>query len=701
MANNNEIEKIEEFKKYFFENFDDLKSYQDSFYAERKEFLEEYPLEKFLEMTVDDYCLGTDKSKTSFSYQIEFGKYKSTGFGAGGGSAQKHGIYFSKKENCYRRGADRIENIEKVWPEFRKTLYDFIHRSGESESPLKVDDFPLLQGMAMVLTKLLCIYYPDKYICIGSNRVLKKLMNEFHYSYDEDSRCNELSFYFCQNMRDDFPQSFTYGDHIVGSAAWGFIDGEHRKAHYGGNWESGLGEEDIEETHYWMYSPGRNAEKWDEYSKKGVIGIGWGEIGNLEGFDSRTEMQEKMRETFDPTKSYKIDSLATWQFVAEMKPGDIIYAKSGRQTLVGRGIVDSDYYYDDSSKEDFYYNFRKVNWTHIGEWDHPKDSLAAMKTLTDITSYTDYVAKLEALFDIESDDQIPDIPEKTWPEYSKASFLEEVYMDEADYETLVELIRNKMNVILQGAPGVGKTFVANRLAYSMIGAKNKDRVMMVQFHQSYSYEDFIEGYRPSSDNNGFEIKKGSFYNFCKKAADDSDNSYFFIIDEINRGNLSKIFGELFMLIENDKRGPKNNLQLLYSDEKFYVPSNVYIIGMMNTADRSLALLDYALRRRFSFYDMKPAFGQAKFVDYRLKLNNTKFNNLIECIKSLNEVIAIDSSLGEGFCIGHSYFSNLTILTDSKLRSIVDYDIIPLIKEYWFDNPDKVRGWSERLRNSIK
>jgi 5-methylcytosine-specific restriction protein B len=131
------------------------------------------------------------------------------------------------------------------------------------------------------------------------------------------------------------------------------------------------------------------------------------------------------------------------------------------------------------------------------------------------------------------------------------------------------LLRTKKNIILQGAPGVGKTYAAKRLAYSIMGVKDVERVMMVQFHQSYSYEDFIMGFRPSAT--GFELKKGAFYNFCKKAEIDSDNEYFFIIDEINRGNLSKIFGELFMLIENDKRG--NALQLLYSDEKFAVPKN--------------------------------------------------------------------------------------------------------------------------------
>ena len=154
-----------------------------------------------------------------------------------------------------------------------------------------------------------------------------------------------------------------------------------------------------------------------------------------------------------------------------------------------------------------------------------------------------------------------------------------------------------------------------------------------------------------------------------------------------------------MLIEKDKRG--NALQLLYSDEKFFVLSNVYIIGMMNTADRSLAMLDYALRRRFAFYEMKPAFDQAKFIQYRLHLDNTKFNNLIECVKKLNTAIKDDSSLGEGFCIGHSYFCDLKNITDSTLNSIVEYGLIPLLKEYWFDDQTLVRDWSEKLRSAIK
>ena len=375
-----------------------------------------------------------------------------------------------------------------------------------------------------------------------------------------------------------------------------------------------------------------------------------------------------------------------------MKPGDVVFAKKGMHLVIGRGIVESGYEFDPTRSH--YKHVRKVKWTHKGEWQHPGQ--AVMKTLTDITQYTDYVEKLNAMFESDVVDDVEE-QEKEYPVYDAEQFLDEVYMDEASYNTLVSLVQTKKNVILQGAPGVGKTFAAKRLAYSMMGVKDPNRVMMVQFHQSYSYEDFIMGFRPSE--NGFELKRGAFYNFCKEAEIDSDNDYFFIIDEINRGNLSKIFGELFMLIESDKRGVE--LQLLYSDEKFSVPSNVYIIGMMNTADRSLAMLDYALRRRFAFYEMKPGFDTDGFREYKMGLASEKFDRLINCVENLNSAIAADESLGEGFCIGHSYFCNLKKATDNALSGIVEFELIPLLKEYWFDEPVKVKDWISNLRSAIK
>lgn len=449
---------------------------------------------------------------------------------------------------------------------------------------------------------------------------------------------------------------------------------------------------DVETKRYWIYSPGNGAEIWDECYQKGIMAIGWDAIGDLTAYNSKDEMKQAMKEDIDPTLSYTMAAHATWQFVREMKPGDVVFAKKGMYHVIGRGVVESDYKFDPSRKQ--YKNIRSVKWTHKGEWPHPGQ--AVMKTLTDITPYTDYVAKLNALFESDTVDDVEE-PVVDYPAYDAEDFLEEVFMDEESYETLVGLVRNKKNVILQGAPGVGKTFAAKRLAYSMMGEKDPNRVMMVQFHQSYSYEDFIMGFRPSEK--GFELKHGAFYNFCKQAEIDSENEYFFIIDEINRGNLSKIFGELFMLIETDKRGVE--LQLLYSDEKFSVPCNVYLIGMMNTADRSLAMLDYALRRRFAFFEMKPGFDTDGFRAYRMGLASEKFDRLINSIENLNSAIVTDDSLGEGFCIGHSYFCNLKKITDQALSGIVEYELIPLLKEYWFDEPTKVKDWANVLRSAIK
>ncbi len=279
--------------------------------------------------------------------------------------------------------------------------------------------------------------------------------------------------------------------------------------------------------------------------------------------------------------------------------------------------------------------------------------------------------------------------------YGKADFLEDVFMTEEKYDALRDRLLYKKNVILQGAPGVGKTFAAKRLAFSIMGEKDKSRVEFVQFHQNYSYEDFIMGYRP--DGAGFKLTEGIFYRFCQKAANRPDKKYFFIIDEINRGNMSKIFGELLMLIENEYRG--HEATLAYSGLSFSVPKNLYIIGMMNTADRSLAMIDYALRRRFSFFEMEPGFDSEGFKKLQSRMSDETFDALIEEIKVLNEDIAKDASLGKGFRIGHSYFclKEDEACSAKWLRSIVDYDILPTLSEYWYDEPDKISTWEEKLR----
>ncbi|WP_407411677.1 AAA family ATPase [Methanobrevibacter sp.] len=452
----------------------------------------------------------------------------------------------------------------------------------------------------------------------------------------------------------------------------------------------GIGDGNVKTVKYWLISPGAGASFWDDFYENGEMGIGFDGTGDLSQYNSKEELKHKFQEIHNDRSSHKNNVHACWQFVYDIQVGDVVFAKSGMSEIIGRGIVESDYMYDTSKP---YHKIRKVRWTHKGHWQAPEK--LPMKTLTDITIYTEFVNNIKDLF-VSGDDE-PEIEEIEYPVYDSGKFLDEVYIDKADYETLCELLKNKKNIIVQGAPGVGKTFMAKRLAYSIMGSKDVDRVMMVQFHQSYSYEDFVMGYRPSND--GFDLKNGSFYNFCKKAEEDTENDYFFIIDEINRGNLSKIFGELFMLIENDKRGEKNKIQLLYSDELFFIPKNVYIIGLMNTADRSLAMLDYALRRRFAFFDLKPGFDSNGFRKYQENLSDNKFDKLIEVMKELNNDIKGDESLGEGFRIGHSYLCNIKDENiHEKLSYIIEYELIPLLKEYWFDEQEKIDYWSDRLRS---
>ena len=277
--------------------------------------------------------------------------------------------------------------------------------------------------------------------------------------------------------------------------------------------------------------------------------------------------------------------------------------------------------------------------------------------------------------------------------FTKQDFLNTVYMTEERLNVLMQLLESKLNIILEGAPGVGKTFSARKLAYTIMGEEDDSRIEMVQFHQNYSYEDFVQGYRP--DGADFKLTDGIFLRFCQLAANNPDQKYFFIIDEINRGNMSKIFGELLMLIEKDYRETK--VTLAYSGRQFTVPKNLYIIGMMNTADRSLALIDYALRRRFSFFSMDPGFNSEGFIKYQQELSNDTFDALINQIKQLNRAIQDDKSLGRGFQIGHSYFCGRDVCTEDWMRSVVEFDILPTLGEYWFDEPTKLAQWEKNLR----
>ena len=282
----------------------------------------------------------------------------------------------------------------------------------------------------------------------------------------------------------------------------------------------------------------------------------------------------------------------------------------------------------------------------------------------------------------------------------------DVFLDRADIERLISQLTRKKALVLQGPPGTGKTFIAQRLAWVLAEERSTERIEAVQFHQSYGYEDFVRGYRPTEDG-GFVLRDGPFLGFCERARDDDQRPHVLLIDEINRGNLSRIFGELLMLIEADKRSEEWAVRLAYpraDNERFHVPKNLYLIGTMNTADRSLALVDYALRRRFAFFTVEPAFGQPRFRRYLEErgVPASVRNRIGERLTALNETIAEDSDLGAGFRIGHSYFcdppSGGSADYDRWFEEVVTFDIEPLLEEYWFDRPGTASEAAAGLRD---
>lgn len=449
----------------------------------------------------------------------------------------------------------------------------------------------------------------------------------------------------------------------------------------------------------WMIGCGAGGEKWPEFREGGFVAVGFEGLGDLRSFKSREEIAEALRAADGSEGSKKNDTLAAWQFTHDIRPGDLVIAKQGTRKIFGIGEVTGNYKYDAARAS--FRNHRPVKWQVVGDWMVPEDRAVTPKMLTRATAFGSWLDMVYELTGLTTDGTDPGKHSEPAGGYTIEDALDDIFMPEVFFREMLAQLKLKQNIVLQGPPGVGKTYVAKRLAYTLMGEKDPTRVDMVQFHQSYSYEDFVQGLRP--DKKGvFQLQDGIFYRFCKRAADD-DRPYVFIIDEINRGNLSRILGELMMLIEADKRGPAWAVSLTYGGdgEDFHVPENVYLIGTMNTADRSLAMVDYALRRRFSFLTLDPAYGSEGFRDHLegRGVPDTLIAKINGRIMRLNELIAKDTKgLGPGFRIGHSYFCPREgdEPTEDWFRRVVKYEIVPLLEEYWFDDDGRVSQARDEL-----
>ena len=480
-----------------------------------------------------------------------------------------------------------------------------------------------------------------------------------------------------------------------------------------------LNEVDGNPSNYWLIGTqlGGDRSIWQDMQHGNYAAIGWGTIGTLESLvnDSRkiNQIKQDISDKLLADGHYTNQGVRTRKageildFLKSIHKGDTIIAVEG-QKVIGIGRVLGDYYFENALPVDAFHR-RKVDWLSVEQWRLP-DAEGLQTTVWAVKKEVNMLAVEQVIVQHPIDVTLQTKPELQNPcveimsPYKIEHMINEgVFLEIADIEKIIHRLDSKKNLILQGAPGVGKTFVAKKLAYVLMGEQADNRIVTVQFHPSYSYEDFVRGYRPTDEAGKFELIDGSFWSFCDKARHNLDKKYVMLIDEINRGNLSQIFGELFMLLEADKRDEfvtplyrhKNN-----QDERFSIPSNVYLIGTMNIADRSLALVDYALRRRFAFVTLEPKYDSGAF--FRWLENNGADDGLMlkiaDRMTELNRRISADRQLGTAYRIGHSFFCNKPSggCSEQWFNEVIETEIIPLLEEYWHDNPEQLKQASDLL-----
>lgn len=455
---------------------------------------------------------------------------------------------------------------------------------------------------------------------------------------------------------------------------------------------------------YWGYAPGAGAIEFDRFWKEGVMAIGWDKLGDLRQYPGKKEMLSRLNELYPGDTPRTGSAFICHAFRSLVSPGDVVFVKKGTKRLLGYGVVSGDYEFHPERGE--MPHVRTIDWKLRGDW--PLEDLFAIKTLTNITDYPEFVQKLLEIMGVEASSPAPgpapDAATASEAPYGIDEILDESFEPEERVRAALDLLASRKNLVLQGPPGTGKTHLARQLAWALTGSRTGERVELVQFHQGYSYEDFVQGFRPDEENR-LALRSGLFLRFCARARVEPSKPFVLVIDEINRGNISRIFGELLLALEPDKRDAGWKVRLAYDGSPtglFFVPPNLHVIATMNTADRSLAMVDFALRRRFAFFTLDPLFGSPEFREHlaSLKIQPSLIDKITVRLGSLNDLISKDTrSLGPGYQIGHSYFTNPPEVRSSGeawYQEVVENQIAPLLREYWFEEFDKARRQIDQL-----
>ena len=430
-----------------------------------------------------------------------------------------------------------------------------------------------------------------------------------------------------------------------------------------------MNNENEDTKRYWLYSPGEQAVKWEEFYNEGIMAIGWDELGDLENYTDRKSILEALINNYGGGEDQHNNVSAIDDFCNgenKINKGDIVIAKKGTKTLLGYGKVISDYYFDEERAT--YKHYRKVKWLKKGVWD--ANNNLPTKTLTDVTTYNS---------DIEG--------------IKYAQYLLNIMNGntQAQEDNLViKLLKYKPQIILQGPPGTGKTREAKRIAKALLGLGENDSLegneqfKLIQFHPSYSYEDFVRGIIAETvdEKIKYSVKDKILGSFAQEALKDKDKTYVLVIDEINRANLSAVLGELIYALEY--RGEA--VQSMYAidrENNLILPPNLYIIGTMNTADRSVGHIDYAIRRRFAFVNVLPKELEKDFHKELFRAVGELFiSNYDEYISNpdieLKRALTLSNEFkSEDVWLGHSYF--ITKNTPIDIRW--EYEIKPILLEY--------------------